>query len=386
MNYHHPTPAWIALLASTSLGQGQRQFAPVPSPVKDAGTYVVATESWDRSGDLLGVGPDVLFRNDAFPAYFGICFEGESTTDEGRIPSSASVADTDVHLIMGFQIKYCAMLATPTTASITWFQGYAPCSDPILAGDPVLGAASLTGLPNGGCWLVTVDLSNSDLEFSMEGDGGDSTWDMDMGPLDSFGYQMSLDNDQGQTINAGFVIAGDYNGYGDGTKYINPGASDGTGLDAQDFFYLNSPYVNPGCYWYGSIHSSHYMIMMGRKVEGGESYCGDGSVNSVGPGAELTPTGGFGTSAATFDVAQIPNQPGVLFSGDMQDSLLFGCGTRCIGGQITRGPVLSPAGNSISTSFDMSLPNTLFIQYWYRDPSFASTCGDAFNLSNALRR
>ena len=379
--------AVLILLASPCLAQTQRRVVPLTAPVRAAGTYNVATGTWDRGGDLLGVGQDVLFRNDAFQPYFGIQFEGELTTDEGRMPSSASVADTDTHLIMGFEFVYCANLVAPTTASFVWYQNYAPCTDPIASADPVLGAISIAGLPNGGCWLVTIDLSDSGAEFPIEGDGGDGVWDHDMGPLDGFGYQLALDNDQGQSLNAGFLIAGDNSGYGDGTKYINPSAPDGTGLDTQDFWYLNSPYVNPGCYWFGPpVMYTHYLIMTGRKVDGGASYCGEGSTNSVGPGARLTPTGGFGTATATFDITDIPDQSGLLFAGDTQTNAPFGCGALCVHGQVTRGPILQPSGNSISVGFDMSLPHTLFIQYWYRDPAYAATCGAVFNSSNALKR
>ena len=152
--------------------------------------------------------------------------------------------------------------------------------------------------------------------------------------------------------------------------------------------YLNSPFVNPGCYWYGGppIHASHWMVMTGEKGWP-NSYCGEGSGNSVSAnGAVLASTGGFGSAGATFNITDIPNQPGLLYSGPNRLSNAFGCGTRCVGGQVTRGPILFPATNMISTSFDMSASNTINIQYWYRDPANAPNCsGEVFNLSNALK-
>ena len=118
---------------------------------------------------------------------------------------------------------------------------------------------------------------------------------------------------------------------------------------------------------------------------GATPYCDPGGANSVSAGgAVLTDTGGYGTASATFLLTDVPNQPGLLYAGPNQVNIPFGCGDRCVGGQVIRGSVLVPTGNQINTSFDMSPPNALSIQYWYRDPANLAVCGASYNLSNAL--
>ena len=117
---------------------------------------------------------------------------------------------------------------------------------------------------------------------------------------------------------------------------------------------------------------------------GPSSYCGAGNANSVSAnGATLTYTGGaYGTGVADFTVTDVPNPPGLLYAGPNQASLPFGCGTRCVGGQVIRGTPVSASNNTVSTSFDMSDALAVNIQFWYRDP--ANSCGATFNLSDAL--
>ena len=117
---------------------------------------------------------------------------------------------------------------------------------------------------------------------------------------------------------------------------------------------------------------------------GPTAYCTPGNANSVSAGgAVLTSTGGYGTGAATFLLSDVPDQPGLLYAGTGQMNLTFGCGRRCVGGTVFRGPVLNPVGNQISTSFAMT-PTAPYIQYWYRDPANLGSCGNVFNLSDAL--
>ena len=120
---------------------------------------------------------------------------------------------------------------------------------------------------------------------------------------------------------------------------------------------------------------------------GPSDYCDPAEANSVSAsGAVLTSVANFGTAMATFDVTGVPDQPGLLFAGDGQVDLAFGCGRRCVGGSTLRGPVLLPVGNQVlGASFDMSPTAAVNIQYWYRDPAHAGVCGSAFNLSNAIR-
>jgi len=123
-------------------------------------------------------------------------------------------------------------------------------------------------------------------------------------------------------------------------------------------------------------------------VAGGpSSYCSPAGANSVSAGgAVLSSTGGYGTASASFSLTQVPDQPGLLFAGPNEIALPFGCGQRCVGGTVVRGSVLVPSGNQLTGAvFDMSLPGTVNIQYWYRDPANSGSCGSTFNLSNALK-
>ena len=102
-------------------------------------------------------------------------------------------------------------------------------------------------------------------------------------------------------------------------------------------------------------------------------------------GALLSSTGGFGTSAATFNITGIPNSFGLLFAGNGEASNVVGCGTLCVTGSLVRGPVLAAQGNQIlGATFDMAPLSTPHIQYWFRE--IGACPGGSSNLSNALKR
>jgi len=136
----------------------------------------------------------------------------------------------------------------------------------------------------------------------------------------------------------------------------------------------------------GSSSGTAYLFDLGP-LQGPLSYCDPASGNSVSPtGARLSSAAAFGTAAATFDLADVPDQPGLLYGGGSALDLPFGCGRRCVGGSVVRGDVVVPAGNQLGgVPFDMGLPGLTHVQYWYRDPASAAGCGSSFNLSNALR-
>ena len=119
---------------------------------------------------------------------------------------------------------------------------------------------------------------------------------------------------------------------------------------------------------------------------GPSSYCAPANANSVSAGgALLSSAGNFGTASATFDLTEVPDQPGLLFAGNGTLDVPFGCGRRCVGGTTLRGSVIVPSGHQLlGVGFDMSSPTTLEIQYWYRDPLNLPACGSVWNLSNAL--
>ena len=380
------TAVLTAALASLASAQQLRNPVPVQGPVKDAGIYHAATNTWTHVSHASNFGPDVLFRNDAPALYYGEQYANEVFTDEGRIPTLASGANSNLYEINGFQFGYCAYNLNPTSCDFSWFDTYAPCTDPI--GLTPVGTFSISGMPNGGCWVVTVDMVGSGSEFVMEGDGANGGYDMDA-TLDSFGFQYILDNGQGGTTSAGPLLTWEPTLEGQGTKWNNPGAVAGSGLGSTDNLWVDSTFVAPGCYFWGGYPASAtaHFVMYGDKASAGPTpYCAPGGANSVsGGGAVMTSSGGFGTASASFDLLNVPTQPGLIYSGANQIQIPFGCGDRCCGGNNVRGVPFQPASTSVSgVIFDMSTSSNLNVQYWYRDPMNFAACGSAFNLSNAL--
>ncbi|MFT4541288.1 MAG: hypothetical protein ACI841_001550 [Planctomycetota bacterium] len=133
---------------------------------------------------------------------------------------------------------------------------------------------------------------------------------------------------------------------------------------------------------FGSING----IQLKPELGGPSAYCAPGNTNSVSAGGGiLTSAGGYGTANATFDLTDVPDQPGILYSGDGMPNIPFGCGNRCVGGFTIRGGVINPVGHqAMNVPFDMSASTSVNMQYWYRDPLNLPACGDAFNLTNAL--
>ncbi|MFT4539261.1 MAG: hypothetical protein ACI841_001246 [Planctomycetota bacterium] len=371
-----------AVLASAASAQQLRNKQPIQGPVKNAGIYHVLTDTWTRVGQTANLGPDILFRNDAPSIYFGELYQNEVFTDEGRIPTTASGANADIYTINGFEFGYCAMNVNPTSATFSWFDSYAPCSDPALL-NPV-GGITVTGMPNGGCWMVTIDMMGTPAEFDMEGDGADGIYDMSPN-LDSFGFQFTIDNGQGSTTSAGPILTWEPTLEGVGTKWNNPGAVAGSGLGSLDFLWVDSTFVSPGCYFWGgypSVASAHLNIY-GDKAGGSPSvYCSGGDNSVAVGGGQMISNSGYGSAAADFTVNVIPNQPGIPFWGPNQPSFAFGCGIKCVGGTVVRGPVVFPMSNTVNFTVDMSATPAHNIQFWHRDPTF---CTAAYGMSNAMQ-
>ena len=110
----------------------------------------------------------------------------------------------------------------------------------------------------------------------------------------------------------------------------------------------------------------------------GTNYCSS-TPNSTGFAAAMS---GAGTIAnATLSAGPVPNQPGIFYYGNAQVQLSFGNGLRCVGGTVTRLPVLAASGNLASIGgLDLSgVPTPFYLQYWFRDPAGG---GSAFDLSD----
>jgi hypothetical protein len=377
-------------------------MAPIPGAVKNAGTFHVATGEWTRSQQTFGIlAQDVLYRNDVGSGYFGLFDQDEFAYDEGRLPGDGEpviaggtdFGTADAYIVTGFQFGYCSLTSNATSYELNFLEAYAPCTDP--TGIPFAAEFITTGLPNNGCWVVAFDLTGTTGEFTLAAEGGDGSWDNDSG-LDDFGYRFRLNAGQGQGTgqqDAGPILSGNLLNLptiGAGTQFRDPGATEGTGLGSEDFFWLTSPSVADGCYFFGGcpVCANYDTAFFGAPADGDDisAYCDPANANSVSAnGSVLSHDGGFGTAAATFTVTDTPNQPGVLFAGPDQLDLPFGCGRRCVGGQVARYSPIFPSNNTVSATVDMTvLGNLNNIQFWYRDPANAGNCGASFNLSNAL--
>ena len=121
------------------------------------------------------------------------------------------------------------------------------------------------------------------------------------------------------------------------------------------------------------------------------NYCTT-SVNSTGSGAVMGHMGSTSLFAndLVLTAGPVPQQPGLFFYGPQSANLPFGNGTRCVGGQLVRLPVIVASGGSFSYAVDYAnLPPagaissgvTKYFQAWFRDPAGG---GAAYNLSDGL--
>lgn len=133
----------------------------------------------------------------------------------------------------------------------------------------------------------------------------------------------------------------------------------------------------------------------GNEAPGGQV---QGCANSTGTGASLTASGTPSISGDTMvlTASNFPvGMPGVFFVGDQTQSLPFRSGLLCVGGQTQRmdkipfgnagsGTMPAPGFPVLSQLHNVSAGDTLYYQFWYRDPNGACAGGGA-NTSNAVR-
>ena len=345
---------------------------------------------------------DALYRNDIASNYFGLLDEDEVFHDEGRLPGAGqplvpgglSTGSADQYLIQGYQFGYCVLSSRPVVVTLSFFNSYAPCTDP--TGLVPTAEFVTTGLPNGGCWMVAFDLTGTTGEFLLSADGGDGSWD-NSGALDDFGYSLNINAQQGNgsgALTEGPILSGNLinlTTIGDGTQFQNP-SSAGTGVGTEDLFWLVSPVVADGCYFYGGCFpcASLNTVVYGDSGEDTPStFCLPALPNSFSPaGGRLDDGPGFGTASAVFEISDVPAQPGLLFTGSASGQTPFGCGNLCVTGAplVRYGPfnVGPMAVNTFSVTIDMSLSSNSLVQYWFRDPANAPACGATFNLTNGV--
>jgi hypothetical protein len=439
------TLAISALFAAPSASPLQLQSLqpqPVVSEVKDGGTYHVSTGVWSRGPSTTALaGPEVIYDNTCTVGwYFDLPDLFGTIMDSGRVPSTSSPTSVDsltglydLYEINGFEIGYCAVAPGPTRIDIGFSDCYEACDG---AGNlaPPIAVFRLLNSPGGvaaggqGCWIVTMDLSNTSFSFNLGGDC-DGTYD-GVPSTDGFGWTfsapLSLTGDD-----IGPLFAGDPNGYfassgqpcgayGAGTTFPLASQGPGSGIGIVDRAESDSFY---SCFWFGGYtaqnpHTSFYLKLMGDQgtscSNSGSAYCfgdgtgtvcpcsnpgalGEGCANSTGSGATLSATGCADLFVDTllFNISGVNGaKPGLLLRGDNQlsggNGNPIGDGLICAGGASNRSQVqVSVGGMATFTDWNgagfgsvANLGSPTNFQYWYRDPQ-GSSCGTGFNFSNA---
>jgi hypothetical protein len=392
--------AAIALGPSHASAQSNASAQLTQSPLRSAGVLHLASGTWTRSTPSSALGPDVLFNNDAHPAYFMSMPEQMAITNEGRLPSTDSEGTADAYAINAISIAYCSGQTSPLTATLQWYENYAPCTDPtanpslvqtlVASGLPTTSTASVQS-----CWLLTIDLTGSTLEFELGADGNDGSFDNDPA-LDSFGWTVEFSG-HGTDFLTGAIVAGDpaTAAFGAGTKAVwGFGPGPGTGLGEQDGFWIQDTILPTACYDLGGYPATPwagmYCQLFGGDVTGDLSthYNCTTTSNSTGNPAHLMITGSDSLADNNFVItaAPVPNQPGIFFYGTTQINFPFGNGFRCAGGALQRLGITFASGNVLTREASAELIAfgsaglTRNFQAWYRDPAGG---GLSFNFSDA---
>jgi hypothetical protein len=436
----------VLILCGLAAAQAEAsgRLRPITSPIKDAGTYHLATGTWTRGkAPTANLGPDTIYNNTCLLNVFYALSSLETMVDSGRLPSTnsgsvpGSVPGTsDVYSINGFTIAYCGFNAQ-VDMDVAHYECYSPCTDATqLTPESVI---SLVGLPGGGgsasalgCWIVNIDLEGSTFEFDLEGDC-DRLWDQT--PLtDNFGWALTETNPNGNP--GGPFLAGDPFGildplgfgcaYGDGTVFVGQDmTTPGTGIGTEDVFETDIGGAYGGCWFFGGYLSGNPYASFYHGLYSGfawDDFCspgyfcvgddtgatacpcgnisgnGGGCANGTGQGIFLSCNGA--TSSVSSDdlvfsgYSQIPNQPGLYFQGNNAINsgagVGFGDGLRCVGGSLVRlevvfsdGAGFSSTSAGIGSTGGVSAGDVKRYQLWARDPN-TSPCGGNFNLSNGV--
>ncbi len=401
--------AGVALLGTTAAAQQVTSLGR-ETPVKDAGTYHVATGTWTRSSSAqAGFGPDVIYSNARSTGFFrGPTLTTETLYDHGRVMSTSSPIPfdgaVDIYEVDGFQIGYCsAQLRANQDLTYEFYNDYAECTTPANSISGVIASFNFPGnLPAAAtsgtiaCWTVNIDLEGTTTTFSL---GADVDGQFNTGGFeDKFGWSYHLGNasggSQGPLIRGGCGPANPAPGRG--TYTASPNVTSTTGLGTNDFFWImDTAGGSVGCFFFGGCngmnsnpYASFHMVLFSDVFAGGSvgtPYC-PASLNSTGMGGVTSGTGSDVASPLnlTLEASPVPNTPGLFFFGPTQlmNTPDFGEGVRCVGGQTKRVfPVGAAAGNVRSQTLDGNAPYastivmgaSLNFQYWCRE---AMSAGD----------
>jgi len=251
------------ILCATASAQQQVQAMKVVSPIRDAGTYHVATGTWTRTGNGANLGPDKIYTASAPSGYFGTGWEGAEGVDEGILPGTGNPlgGTQDCYNVDGYSFAYCS-LADTLSMTFNFYDSYTPCDQPDAPANCINQAGSVTlgGLPTGSaCWLVTVDLAGG-YEIGMEADGGVCApgYQGAASGLDNFGWGLVWATGNGGTT--GPILDGydpNWAPEGEDTCYntaLTCGAG-ATGLGALDLFGIGAPLS--GCFFFGGYNNTN---------------------------------------------------------------------------------------------------------------------------------
>ncbi len=401
----HVSPSFVVVMSSAPLlAQYVAPSAPILGPVRDAGTYHIATGTWTHTGEEPAWGQKVLYRNDISTGTYAPAGVAADMTwvDEGRIPSRSghAGATADRNSIQAIQIGYCSGSSSAQHGDLEVYESYESCTDP--AGiSPLLSLPLL--VPGGGsslaCWIVNIDLKGTSFEFVLQGDA-DRVFD-GWTDLDNFGWSLFLHEQDSGGVN-GPIVCGDPNNFplGDGTYYSNPGSSYGTGLSTRDRYWLvdSSGTIGTGCYWFGGYSNGYPLASFWLKLNGeeylpncgGTEYC-PATTNGTGMHADLECHGIPSASLGEMELiaTHVRNQPGIFFHGFQQTHVFFGNGYLCVTQGIARGSVVVASENTATYVYDLYdakhdltpfVGQTRHFQYWFRD----LCSGPCWNLSSAI--
>ena len=292
------TGVCLVFFGTGAFAQSSTSIHPVPG-VKNAGTYHLATRTWTRGEQPPARGTyEVLYDNTCIGLWY-TALEQQTFHDDGRLPSTTSpqidqgsfgsgtwastslVGTVDLYEIHQYRFAYCTGVASPMTAVQLFYDCYAACSNAtLITPTAVFQISGLPGSPTPGttvgCWMVSIDLLGSSLQFSMNADC-DGLWD-GTPALDNFGFAY-LQETPDPSASSGPFIAGDPEGLlsnptlgtgccvGCDTVFWAgasvPGVNtSGSGLNTQDFFEIDDhlgglTFAYNGCFWFGGYSTTN---------------------------------------------------------------------------------------------------------------------------------
>lgn len=180
-----------ALLAAPAAAQATHslpvdQVSKVDMPVRDAGTYHLATGTWTRraSGEQRRGSSNRIYSNTAFGSTFLISAgptgnaAGGVAIDAAELPAAAnpgpfSIGGTvDFYRVSSVTLAYCDLEPTAAASGfrLAFYDDYEPCTGTTRS---VNASIELSGLPSNGCWFLNIDLSGG-AEFCVDSVGGET--------------------------------------------------------------------------------------------------------------------------------------------------------------------------------------------------------------------